>query len=173
MFKNKYQFYGKHAQMVLELTAVFDETTNAKLFDRNLDVFINAPIIGYLFNRKGEVDKNSSFTKDIFKEQLIPVVTGLEYTYRLIMLLDKENEPDEDKRLDKAFRYFGECEQDKELFNSYVLGGVEILHKKLIEEAKTPSDFINNLYDFVQDFNEKFNDEITNEDIMKITNKGH
>ena len=39
MFDKQYRFSGTHAEMVEALTAVFDETSQAKLFKRNLDVY--------------------------------------------------------------------------------------------------------------------------------------
>ena len=50
------------------------------------------------------------------------------------MLLDSEYEPDEQKRLDKAFRHLGQ-DEDLDLFDQYVLGGVDVLYEKLIEGA--------------------------------------
>lgn len=59
------------------------------------------------------------------------------FNFRLIMLLDKQYEPDEDKRIDKAFRHMGENPADEERFDSYVRGGVDVLYEKLIEEQLT------------------------------------
>ena len=48
MFDKQYRFTGTHAEKVNVLTAIFDETAKAKLFERNLDVYINAPIVAHL-----------------------------------------------------------------------------------------------------------------------------
>ena len=56
MFDKQYRFMGKHAEKVNALTAVFDEASKAKLFERNLDVYINAPLIGFLYRCKAEKD---------------------------------------------------------------------------------------------------------------------
>ena len=53
MFDKQYRFTGTHAEKVNALTSVFDEAAKAKLFERNLDVYINAPIVGFLHKRKG------------------------------------------------------------------------------------------------------------------------
>ena len=34
MFEDQYRFYGKHADMVKELKSVFDEKTNARIFNK-------------------------------------------------------------------------------------------------------------------------------------------
>ena len=41
MFDKQYRFTGSHAEKVNALTAIFDEESKAKLFERNLDVYIN------------------------------------------------------------------------------------------------------------------------------------
>ena len=169
MFDKQYRFTGTHAKMVEALTAVFDESAKAKLFERNLDVYINAPMAGFLFRRKG-VKNNEGETpnQNIFPEQMINNSDQLKYICRLILLLDTESEPDEEKRLDRAFRNFGRDENDVALFDSYVLGGVEVLYEKLIEGVSDPSEYIDRMYDFVEDFHEKFNSDITNDDILNL-----
>ena len=92
----------------------------------------------------------------------------LMFNFRLIMLLDKEYEPDEDKRIDKAFRHMGNEPEDEERFDSYVRGGVEVLYEKLIEGGTEPDDYINRLYEFVEEFHDRFNAEIANEELLKL-----
>ena len=60
MFDSQYRFYGKHAQEVSLLTNVFDNVGKGKLFNRNLDVYINAPIIGFLYGRITDEDHTKS-----------------------------------------------------------------------------------------------------------------
>ena len=73
------------------------------------------------------------------RKECVPVRQDI---LRIILLLDTENEPDENKRLDKAFRYFGQ-DADLALFDQYVLGGVEVLYEKLIEGEGEASEYIN------------------------------
>ena len=170
MFDKQYRFTGSHAQKVNELTAIFDETAKTKLFERNLDVYINAPLIGFLYKTKGVKDTNGNVSdQNIFPEQLINNSDQLKYIFRLILLLDTEHEPDRDKRLDKAFRTFEQSDNnDLALFDSYVLGGVDVLYEKLIKEATNSSDYINKLYDFLEEFHERFNEDISSETILKL-----
>lgn len=169
MFDKQYRFTGSHAQMVSDLTAVFDESSKSKLFERNLDVYINAPLVGFIYKRKGTKNSDSNIAdQNIFPEQLINNSDTLQYVFRLILLLDEEYEPDKDERLNKAFRYFGKDENDLNLFDEYVLGGVEFLHEKLIKGANKPMDYVGNLFDFLDDFNEYRNKNITSEDIVKL-----
>ena len=45
MFDKQYRFRGIHAVRVDALTSVFDEASKAKLFERNVDVYTNAPLV--------------------------------------------------------------------------------------------------------------------------------
>lgn len=157
MFDKEYSFRGKHAEKVIKLTMNFDENTS--LFERAFDVYIMAPIVGFLYGRKADLDKSSEETKKIFPDILMREKDNLMFNYRLIMLLDKNNEPELDKRIDKAFRLYGkeEVKSDEELFEQYVRGGVDILYEKLIENANSPEDYIKNLYDFMEDFDDRYN----------------
>ena len=168
MFDKQYRFTGSHAEKVNALTAVFDEDSKAKLFDRNLDVYINAPLIGFLYRHKSTKNSDGDINpQNVFPEQMINASDKLKFILRLILLLDTEYEPDEGKRLDKAFRQFGQ-DEDLALFDQYVLGGVDILYEKLIEGANNPSDYIDHLYDFLEEFNDRYNSEITNEDVLTL-----
>lgn len=174
MFDKQYRFKGIHAVRVDALKNVFDESSKAELFKNNIDVYINAPIIGFLYGRQADVDNtknpetNQVYNENIMGDMVIKMQEELMFNFRLIMLLDKEYEPDEDKRIDKAFRYMGENPDDEKRFDSYVRGGVDVLYEKLIEGASEPRDYINNLYDFLEEFQEKFNEDVSNEDILKL-----
>jgi len=169
MFDKQYRFSGTHAEKVNALTAIFDDSAKVRLFEHNYDVYINAPLIGFLYGRKSTKNTNSNIAdQNIFPEQMINNSELLKYILRLIILLDVDYEPDVEKRLDKAFRELGKDENDLFLFDSYVLGGVEVLYEKLIEDASGPDDYVNKMYDFIEEFHERFNDDLTNEDVLKL-----
>ena len=169
MFDKQYRFTGTHARMVDELTAVFENELKTKLFEHNYDVYINAPLVGFLYQRKGK--KNSegdTSNQNIFPEQMIKFSDILIYIFRIIMILDEEHEPDREKRLDLAFRNLDNNESEIELFDQYVLGGVEVMHEKLIQDSHEPSDYVTHMYYFLEEFHERFNEKIGNEDILKL-----
>lgn len=56
MFDKQYRFKGRHALRVDQLTAAFDTVSKAKLFERNVDVYTNAPLVGFLYGRLAEPD---------------------------------------------------------------------------------------------------------------------
>ena len=89
----------------------------------------------------------------------------LMYNFRIIMLLDKEHEPDETERINKGLRHFAEDPADRERFENYLRGGIDVLYEKLMgNDANDVDDYMNNLFDFVEDFKEMFNDAVdTNE----------
>ena len=177
MFFKQYRFRGRHAVRVDKLTGVFDSDSKAKLFDRNVDVYTNAPLVGFLYGRRAEIDNeknpetNQVYNQNVMGDRVIYSQEELTFNFRLIMLLDKDYEPDEDKRIDKAFRHMGDDPADEERFNSYVRGGVDVLYEKLIEGASSLDDFISRLYDFIEEFHERFHEETNVEEILKMCSK--
>lgn len=173
MFDKQYRFRGRHAVRVDQLTSVFDSKSKVKLFARNVDVYANAPLIGFLFGRTAESDNtknpetNDVYNQNVMGDRVIYSQEELMYNFRLIMLLDKKYEPDEDRRIDKAFRYMGEDSRDEERFNSYVRGGVDVLYEKLIEGVTEPVEYVNRLFEFISDFQDKFNN-VSNDDILAL-----
>lgn len=175
MFDNQYYFKGRHAYRVIFLTSIFEERNKASLFDTNIQLYINAPLIGFLYNRTADVDNlknpdtNKVYETSIFKETIDLHRDELMFNFRLILLLDKEYEQDEEKRIDKAFRYIGKDPKDAEHFESYVRGGIDVLYEKLIEEANyTAEDHVIALYNFIEDFHDKFYKNVSNEAILTL-----
>ena len=176
MFDKQYRFIGRHAVRVGLLTNSFDDVSKAKIFNRNIDVYVNAPIVGFLYGRKAERDDlknpetNQIYNQNVMGDRVIYSQEELMFNFRLIMLLDEKYEPDLQKRIDKAFRHMGEDINDEELFDCYVRGGVDVLYEKLIEEATEPDDYVKKLYDFIEEFEERFNSKIYNDEILKLCN---
>jgi hypothetical protein len=177
MFDKQYRFKGRHALRVDQLTGVFDEISKVKLIDRNVDVYANAPLIGFLYGRTADLDDTKNpetgqiYNQNVMGDRVIYSSEELQFNFRLIMLLDANYEPDVEKRIDKAFKHIGEDPADEERFDSYVRGGVDVLYEKLIEGANDPEDYINRLYEFVEEFNDRFNGEINPDDILKLCMK--
>ena len=55
-----------------------------------------------------------------------------------------------------------------ELFDAYTRGGVEVLHEKLIEGVSDPSECISRLYEFVEEFDERFNEGVTSDVLLSL-----
>ncbi|MCP5495302.1 MAG: hypothetical protein H7A23_12165 [Leptospiraceae bacterium] len=135
MFETEYIFKGKHAEYVKDLNDKY------QLMNRNLDVLILAPIIGLLHNRRSEMDRSQPTETSIFTDQLRSEGKKLSFIYNLVLLLDEtDGEISIDDRFQKAFETSEpkseEGKKNNHIFNSYVLGGVEILHEKLISKSE-------------------------------------
>ena len=121
----------------------------------------------YFYDTKNP-ETNQVYNQNVMGDRVIYSQEELMFNFRLIMLLDKQYEPDDDKRIDKAFRHMGEDPADEERFDSYVRGGVDVLYEKLIEGASDPEDYINNLFEFVEEFQDRFNSEVSSDDILQL-----
>ncbi|MCM3729946.1 hypothetical protein M3226_30980 [Neobacillus cucumis] len=153
MFNTEYVFKGKHANFVSKLA----ENKGLGIFKRNMDVYLLAPIIGKYYNRTATEDKEATNTTKIFADVIIKEQIKLEFIYRVIMLLHG-NESSEEK-IKRAFHDDNKedrMKENMEIFNLYVLGGVEILYEKLLEDAVDQDDFLDNLYQLVDEFNNDF-----------------
>ena len=176
MFDKEYSFKGRHAQRVESLTRNLDDKIKGgiKIFGRNLDVYMDAPLIGFLYNRQAEIDNtrnpvnNELYTTKIFGETLIQNKLELEFNFRLIMLLDEKYEKDKQVRISKAFRKMGDNYEDIQRYESYVRGGGDVLYEKLIEGADDTHDYIDRLSEFVNDFQAKFNANIDLDAVQKL-----
>ena len=175
MFDRQYKFRGRHAFRVAELTKAFDELGSTALFKRNVDVYVNAPLVGFLYGRRAEPDNskrpntNQDDIQSIMADRVVLSSHDLQFDFWLIMLLDEEYEPDEEKRIDKAFRGMGQNPDDEERFDSYVRGGVDVLYEKLMEGEKDPKAYVSRLQSFLDDFNNRFNKQINKEEILNLS----
>lgn len=174
MLQKEYVFYGKHAEYVKRLTSKVIIDTNISILNRNVDVLLLGSIIGLVYGRKASVDRNGkdgSNTK-IFAETMIKESQNISYNYELIMMINNKETEDIELRLDKAFRYVNKSEdfkiECKKIFTEYILGGVEVLYEKIIGNSSTTEEYISNLYEFIDDFNIKFNVLKDDVDLMAI-----
>ncbi len=173
MFENDYVFKGKHANMVTRLTSEIDSETKFKLFDRNVDVLIIAPVVGFLYGRTARRDESvqTDNVKKINYQQMSNESDNLKFNYQLIMLLHNKDKIAIEQRLNRAFRYTKdspEIEECYKIYEQYILGGIEVLDEKLLVDATNVDDYINNIYNFINDYNDRYNKTISEEDILKL-----
>ena len=180
MFDRDYTFKGKHAKIVSQLTIELDSETKFKLFERNIDVLIIAPIIGYLYGRMSEKDETGQVTIDNIKkinfDQLNRESYTLNYNYELLMLLHNKDKDSIETRLDRAFKIANgtlEKEECYKIFEKYVLGGIEILQEKLLNEATNIDDYIYNISNFISDYNDRYNKIISENEILDLCIKNN
>lgn len=173
LFSKQIVITGKHAQYMKALANSFDTNLKQGFFKRNLDVYLIAPIIGKLYNRRAEPDTSIEDDTKIFLEQLNGEIDNLMFNYRLIVLLEDRNEVELEERCNRAFRYDKNMEKRQygdEIFNEYVLGGIEFLYEKLIGESTNTDELIENAYTLIDDFNEDFKKSFDFEEIRKLSN---
>lgn len=74
MFDKQYRFKGKHAVRVDQLTSMFDAESKAQLFGRNIDVYTNAPLIGFLYGRTAELDNEKNpETNQVYNQNVMGI----------------------------------------------------------------------------------------------------
>lgn len=154
IFDHEYFFHGIHAEHLIALISQFGDSASIKMFQRNVDVFMVAPIIGFIYGRRADLD-NNQISRTINFSQMISCKNDILFNYRLLMLLDKQYEPDSSKRLDKAFRYIGspKAEPDEKRFEEYIRGGIDVLFEKLIQPG---NNYQTNLINFLEEFNDRY-----------------
>ena len=142
-----------------------------RLFETNVSVLVTAPLVGYLYNRKAEKEPNNDSVAKVAGSQMMSNSEDIKYAMVLILLLDEEYEPSIEKRIDRAFKFFGEDESDFELFEQYTRGGIEVLYEKIMGDDTNPFDIAYNLMSFLEDFNSTFNRKIVSNDIIRLCNE--
>lgn len=176
----QYILRGRHAYEARRLVqASIDLPNNTTFFLLSIDVLKNAPLVGFLYHRIADVDRttknpetNTVYTFSIMEKQMVNAHDELMFNFRLIMLLDKENEPDDTERINKGLRHFAEDPRDRYRFESYIRGGIDVLYEKLMgNDAESADEYMRNLYDFVEDFNEMFNDAVDTDKLMEKLRK--
>lgn len=156
MFDKVYIFSGKHADMVKKLTAKLSDEIGRGFFTTNYEVYQVAPMVGWIYKRTAKVDKSDNITK-IFPETMIAGQQDLLFNYRNLMALIYQ-EKDTEEMMSIAFQLDHEDEKRKqydEIYNSYVLGGVEEIYERIFENnnAGNVDEYIMNLYEFLQELN--------------------
>lgn len=166
MFENDYNITGKHATY-LKFLAVKnagnregDESsaTAARIFERYIDVYMNAAIWGLLYERTAEKDTVSDDRARIYADAYANERDNCVFLYRMVMLLDKKTVLEPSVRIDRAFRY--DVQEDKkdafaqnmELFHSYVRGGIEVMYEQFTEGCSTREDYMNKIFEVLTTF---------------------
>lgn len=158
MIFNGYKFRGKHATYAKFLAT--DKGSERKdglnIFNRILDVYMISAIVGLIYDRRSQIDNSVKDSSDIEAQQMYKEQEKLMYIYRLILLLDTSTGLTEQERINRAFKTDDDENQIKknlELFNSYVLGGVEHLYDVFSNSYGNEDDIMNEMLSFVETFN--------------------
>ncbi|MHA6260034.1 hypothetical protein ACXYMX_08965 [Sporosarcina sp. CAU 1771] len=158
MFTSDWEIKGKHAAYMKQLVE------DNKLFNRNLDVYMTAPLIGYVNGRQEEADKSDQYSEVIRKigtEALLKEKSQLNMIYRLIMLLDNTDNLTIEEQVNRAFRHDSNDDlkekhkANMEVFETYVRGGISILYEKVIQNVTVPDDYFKNISNYIKEYAEE------------------
>lgn len=176
MFDKDVLIKGKHATYLKALAKnqgdklAPEGSVNFKIFDRYIDAYMLAPIIGMLNGRKSGQD-DSKDSAGMLAEIIIKNQPKLKYIYRLVVLLDDDGELSKEDRINRAFREDNNensVSEGMKLFNSYMLGGLEVLYETFVLACTTDDDYINKIYEFVTDFKKEQEIDLLEIDVEKL-----
>lgn len=128
-FNDPYKFSGKHARMVSELWSLNDYEHS--YFKRLIDIYIVAAILGFRIDRKAKRDYAPVEQRTVFGEQMRQASEDLEFILQMMLLLEPAGQGIHEECIRRAFKGVETEEEFKrynELFESYMLGGVEELY---------------------------------------------
>ena len=130
MFENDYTISGKHATFLKYLAkknarddSSQENAVAARLFERYIDVYMNAAVFGLLYGRTAKKDSASEDRARIYADAFANERENCIFLYRIVMLLDRTTEISPEERINRAFRYDTQPEmidqfrKNMELFN--------------------------------------------------------
>ena len=79
-----------------------DNPTAARLFERYIDVYMNAAVFGLLYNRTAKRDTSSDDRARVYADAFANERENCIFLYRMVMLLDKTTELTPEERVDRA-----------------------------------------------------------------------
>ena len=180
MFENDYTITGKHATY-LKFLAVKNSkddsdsaTTSAKLFERYVDVYMNAAVWGLLYLRTAKRDTTSDDRARVYADAFANERENCVFLYRMVMLLDKTTDLAPEERINRAFRY--DTQPDKadafkenmELFNDYVRGGIELMYEQFTDGCSTRDDYLNKTYEVLKTFKDEIEGLSYEDELAKL-----
>lgn len=163
LFEKDYTINGEHATRLKFLAkknasddTELDNPNAARIFERYIDVYMNAAVWGIYYRRRAET-RPSKDTASIRADTFIRERENCLFLYRLVMLLDSENlKPTE--RIDRAFRYdtlpdkTEELKKNMELFHDYVRGGIDLMFERFTDGCQTREDYFKKTFDVMTEF---------------------
>lgn len=181
MFENDYNLTGIHATYLKYLAVKnsresdgTENSSSARLFERYIDVYMNAAVWGLLYSRMAKRDNSSDDRARIYADAFANERDNCVFLYRMVMLLDKSVELSSEERIDRAFRYDTQPEkedlfkQNMELFNDYVRGGIEIMYEQFTDGCTTREDYLTKTYEIMSMFKKEIEGMSYEEEIANL-----
>ena len=93
IFQKDYKIYGRHAEYVRALVGTNSSGTKIKssripIFQRYVDVMAVAPIVGFIYKKRGVADSGEDIS--MLASQMMQISHILTRSYRIIMILDQK-----------------------------------------------------------------------------------
>lgn len=181
MFENDYAFYGKHASYIKFLSKKDKEdrdddtdlVVRADIFERYIDVYMNAAIWGLLYGRTAKRDKGTDRAR-IYADTFSRERDNCVFLYRMVMLLDKTENVSADEKVERAFRYDAEPDKKElfknnmELFHDYIRGGIEIMYERFTDGCITRDDYLNKTYEVLVTFKKEIEGISYEDELVKL-----
>lgn len=167
MFEQDVTLKGKHATYVKFLSKksklLGDNTikNGAAIFERYIDVYMIAPLIGVMKGLREDEDKSNDDKANILASAFSNTKKTLDFIFKLVMLNDNSKGFSADQKVDWIFRENG----DYELFMQYVRGGITYLYEYFIDGASTKDDYYEKIILLLDDIQLEYNgnyDDILN-----------
>ena len=139
-FRKDVRFTGKHSRYI---DALWEQNQIKNSFIRTLyELYGIAAILGLRTKSRKPLD-GSEGVRTLQFGQLSGYVPVLKTIMITVLLLDESMGRTDEEKINRAFRgplTEQELEEDMELFNSYVRGGIEYLYEELVERPLTMYD---------------------------------
>lgn len=172
---------GRHASYLKSLVRKNQKDDNqdnaissALIYNRYIDVYLNAAIWGILNGRREEADNSTQDRARIYASALDTEDENCRFMYRLVLLLDQSTKLKADERIDRAFRYDSLPDKKQEfndnikIFNSYVRGGLTIMYESFYKNCITKDDYIFKTFDKLKDLKEEIDKKPIDERLREL-----
>ncbi len=158
MFTGDIYIRGKYATYLKYLSQKTEKNDRkekvAGVFERMIDVYMTAAIVGVNYGLKREDENTTSDTVKIFADAVNREQDNLEAIFRIVMLVDNTTGLNPDEKINRAFKK-PDTPENLKLFNSYVRGGIEWLYEQFTTSATTRDEYIAKIYEIVDNFKEE------------------
>ena len=158
MFTGDIYIRGKYATYLKFLSQKTEKNDHkekvAGVFERMIDVYMTAAIVGVNYGLKREDENVSSDAVKIFADAVNREQNNLISILRIVMLVDNTTGLNADEKINRAFKN-PDTPENMKLFNAYVRGGIEWLYEQFTTGATTREEYITKIYEIVENFKEE------------------
>lgn len=156
MFTGDIYIRGKYATYLKYLSQKTEKNDRkekvAGVFERMIDVYMTAAIVGVNFGLRRDDENTGSDTAKLFADVVNREQDNLISIFRIVMLVDNSTGLSADEKIRRAFKT-PDTPENMKLFNAYVRGGIEWLYEQFTSGATTKEEYLAKIYEIVEAFN--------------------